>query len=250
MKKTTKKRIEDIYNYILKHERASTIELAKLEQVSPEMIRRYLDLLEERGSIVRIHGGACIRKNEDTPPFSARVYENKNIKDELCYKALEFINDGDVIFIDASTTSLQLGRLVKEKNNLTIVTNCIETLKLAASSSDHKIILVGGEYSKSGDRLIGYFSLEIVRRLTFDISFLGTDGCKGLEGPGTYSEEDIAISQEVIRHSKKSVLMMDSSKFQRTPPYLYANFSELDILITDKMDQNLKDIPIETIIEL
>ena len=244
MKKTTKKRIEDIYSYILKKEKVSTIELAKNEGVSPEMIRKYLDILEERGSIIRYHGGASIRKNGDTPPFSARIYENKSIKDELCYKAVEFINDGDVVFIDASTTTLQLGRLIRPKNNLTIVTNCLETLELACSSQ-HKIILVGGEYSKSGDRLIGYFSLEIIRRLTFDISFLGTDGCKDLEGPGTYSEHDIAVTQEVLRHSKKSVLMMDSTKFQRTPPYLYANFSEFDILITDKEDIDKMNIPIK-----
>lgn len=249
MKRTTKKRIESIYNYIIEHQKVTTKELADIEGVSPEMIRRDLAVLEEKGSIFRVHGGAEIINDKDSAPFKARVYENKFIKDELCRRAVKYINDGDTVFIDASSTALQLGRMIRIKKNITLVTNCIETMKIACDNVQ-KVILVGGEYSKSGDRTIGYFASRVIDRMMFDIAFLGTDGCKDVDGPGTLTEDDIQISEWVLKHSRKKVLMMDSTKFSKTPPYIYANFEDFDILITDKLDCNRQEIRIPIIEEL
>lgn len=249
MKKTTKKRIEEIYNYILLNQRVSTAELAKLVEVSPEMIRKDLAVLEASGSITRVHGGAILRTTENGAPFSARKYENKLIKDELCQRAIQYVKDGDVIFIDASSTALQLGRLIKLRKDIVVVTNCLEIVKLA-SDSDNKISLIGGTFSKSGDRTIGAFAVDMIRRFTFDVAFIGTDGVKDMDGPGTFSEEDIGISDAVIKRSKKNVLMMDATKFKKTAPYTFTTFDQFDVLITDEMDWSRKDINIQTIDEI
>ena len=247
MKKTTEKRLEEITNYLILNQKVSTKELSELTNVSPEMIRRDLAVLEEKGLIIRTHGGAIVRENTMDIPFSARKYENKKIKDELCRHAIDYVKNGDVVFIDPSTTSLQLGRLLKLRKNITLVTNCLELLNVA-SDTGHKIIFLGGEYSKSGDRTIGLFALYSLRKIQFDIAFFGTDGCMNMDGPGTIAEEEILINEEVLKRSKTNVLMMDSSKLKRTAKFVYADFSQFDILVIDEIDDETRNkINIKTI---
>lgn len=246
MKKTTEKRIEEINKYLIINQKATTNELSKLMGVSPEMIRRDLAYLEEKGSIIRVHGGAMARGNISNVPFSARKYENKNAKESLCRRAIDYIKNDDVVFIDPSTTALQLGRLIVLKKNITLVTNCLELVNIA-SKSEHKIILLGGEYSKSGDRTVGFFPVNTVKKMMFDVAFLGSDGCKGTDGPGTISENEVFLNEEVLSRSRKKVLMIDSSKFERNSNFVYAKFEDFDVLITDKLSDEIRgkiNIPI------
>lgn len=239
MKKTTENRINEITKYMLINQKATTIELSKMFNVSPEMIRRDLDFLEQRGTIERIHGGAILKPETESIPFSARIYQNKTEKNEICRKAIDYINDGDTVFIDPSTTGLQLGRLIKIKKDLTIVTNCISVLQYS-SETPHEIILLGGSFSKMGDRTLGYFAVGMIKQIHFNVAFFGADGLKNMNGPGTISESELSINEAVIKNSDKNILLVDSTKFEKEARYVYSTFDKFDALITNCNDPNLK----------
>lgn len=250
MKKTTIKRLDEINKYLLVNQHATTKELADLTGVSQEMIRKDLSVLEEKGNIKRYHGGASILSEEQTVPFSARIYKNKHLKDEVCSVAIDYIKDGDFIFIDPSTTALQLGRLLKMKKNVTVVTNCIEFLNFFDVNSSNKVVLLGGEYSKSGDRTLGFITVDAIKKFHFDVAFFGSDGLKNMLGPGTISETEMSINESVLKRSEKNILLIDSSKFNKKSNYVYGSYDMFDVLITDKFPSEYKDIVmIKTIIE-
>lgn len=249
MKKTTEKRLEEIKKIVLTKKEVKTNYLAKETGVSNEMIRKDLDYLEKEGFIIRIHGGAKLLEENKENNYIKRLVENKHVKDEICCKAIDYINDGDVVFIDASTTAHQLGFLLKMKKDITIVTNCLELTK-AALDSGHKIILLGGQLYTPERRTFGLFAQLSLKKMHFDVAIFGSDGVKGSLGPGTDNDSEVIINEMVIDRANKKILLIDSSKFNTYAKYTYANFNDFDVLITDKFPKDYEEIiNIKNIIE-
>lgn len=250
MKKTAEKRLTAIQKYLLDHGKATVKELSSILQVTPEMIRKDLSFLEEKGFLFRTHGGAMLRNSNIDVPISIRCKEKINLKKLLCSKAIDLIHDEDCVFVDPSSTLLHLGNLIRLRKNLTIVTNCFDFLN-TARNSNQTIFFLGGKYSLTGNRTEGQFQLSMIEKFRFDIAFFGSDGVMGLDGPGTQSNDAIFLNEAVLANSKTKVLVLDSSKFTLSSRYRYAKFTDFDVLITDHLPNELhQTIPIETIYEL
>lgn len=248
MKKTTEARLNLIQKYLLDHERASVTELSKLLKVTPEMTRKYLSFLEEKRFLFRTHGGAILRNSNVDVPLSVRSKEKVDLKKILCNFAIDFINDDDMVFFDPSSTLLHLGKLIRLKKNLAIVTNCFDFLDSAKETS-HSFYFLGGGYSKTGNRTKGQFQLNMIKAFSFDVTFFGADGIAG-NGIGSQSEDAVFLNTEILSRSKKNILVFDSSKFDTSCRYQYADFSDFDIFITDLIPEKYRDIiTTETIIE-
>lgn len=250
MKKTTQKRIDEIKKYILINKEVKTSELAEITGVTKEMIRRDLSYLEKGGKIIRTHGGAkYLEDNKDFENYNIKFKENRDIKDALCSKAIDFIEDGDVVYIDSSTTTTQLGILLNIKNDITIITNCLEVARCIYNSR-HKLLLLGGEVCGPERRTFGLFAQIAIKKMHFDVAIFGSDGVKGAKGPGTNIDNEVIINEMIIDRAAKKILLIDSSKYDSYSKYTYAEFSDFDILITDKLSEELRDkVDIKTIIE-
>lgn len=245
MKKNVEDRLLEIQNYLLNKESASVIELSSELNITPEMIRRYLTILEDKGFLFRTHGGAILRNSNVDIPISVRQIEKTTIKKSLCNIAINYIKDEDCIFIDPSSTLLHLGNLIRLRKNLIIVTNCFDFLNIA-QESNHNIFFLGGRYSKSGNRTEGQFQLSMIDKFSFNVSFFGADGLLYSQGVGTQSNDAIFLNENVIHRSHKNILVLDSSKFNMKARYCYANFSNFDVLITDYVPEEWRgkiDIP-------
>ncbi len=242
-----RKHIED---FIKLEELVSVETLSQRYNVSLETVRKDLTFLENKGKVYRTHGGARCRNDNYDMPMDIRTQENNDSKKAICLEAIKFIKDDDVIYLDASSSVLFLGKLLRLKKNLTIVTASYELIPILSVSS-HKIIIVGGEYLRDGKRITGEYALMMLNTLYFDSCFLSLDGCKNVDGPCLMGNDELLMFHTVLSRSKTKLLLSDSSKFEKTAHYQYANFSEFDILITDaisKEDENR--IHINTIINL
>ena len=250
MKKTVEKRLTAIQKYLLDNEKATVKDLSVLLQVTPEMIRKDLTFLEEKGFLFRTHGGAVLRNSNIDIPVSIRSKEKIELKKQLCSKAIDLIHDEDCLFIDPSSTLLHLGNLIRLRKNLTVVTNCFDFLN-TARDANQTIFFLGGRYSATGNRTEGQFQLSMVEKFRFDIAFFGSDGVLHMDGPGTQSNDAIFLNETVLASSKQNVLVLDSSKFSLSSRYKYADYSDFDVLITDHIPPDLQDvIDIPKIIEL
>ena len=104
-------------------------ELSQLYEVSEETIRRDLDKLEKEGLAIKSYGGAVI--NEDVSidlPFNIRKNQNVSGKQKMAEIAASLVQEGDHIFLDASTTAVFVAKALKEKERLTVITNSMEIL--------------------------------------------------------------------------------------------------------------------------
>lgn len=249
MSRIKEQRQVKIENLIYEQEEISVKECAHLFKVSEETIRSDFRFLEEKGILQRIHGKARLQLSTIEPSMAIRQQDHKQAKEEIAKAVLPFIPDGSLIYIDAASTSLPLGKLLRLKKNLTIVTNSHELVSLLCESK-HTIITLGGIVDKKGKRIIGDFALKMMESLYFDVGILGMDGCRNTDGPANLQSDEVNLSMMVVAHSRKAILLADESKFQKSAYYRYASFSQFDALITTALaEAEKKRIPIPTIIE-
>lgn len=249
MSKNNELRRNEITKLVLTKGKVRVDELVLALNVTAETIRSDLSFLEAKGILYRTHGGATSRNANIDIPMDIRIKEEMDIKRQLSYQAIRFIKDDDIIFIDPSSTAIPLGRLLCLKKNLTIVTNSFELIPVLAES-DHRIIVLGGTYSKLGKRTYGGYALEQLGTIYFDVAIMGMDGCKNINGPATSSEEETSINKLILKRCRKNILMASATKFDNTSSFQYADFNSFDILITTKLNErDKKRVAIKKIIE-
>lgn len=250
MSKKNDIRRNEITKIILSKEKVRVEELVETLKVSAETIRSDLTFLENKGLLYRTHGGATLRSKEVTSPMSIRMQENTEEKKGIAYEAIHFIKDDSMIFIDSSSTALYLGRLLRLKKNLTIVTNSIELIPLIAQSN-HQIIILGGEYNKTEKGISDMYAMQMLENFNFDTVILGMDGCLDCDGPASAYLNFAMLSKAILKRCKHAILLTDATKFDKRVAFKYANFSQFDVLITDFLkDEDRKRIDIPTIVEI
>ena len=146
-----------------------SLEIPSLSQMlgcSEETVRRDLRELESVGKLNRIRGGAYLSDKYDktyASPLRKTLYQQE--KSQMSQKAMEFIHDRDVLFLDSSTTCLTLaGLLLNSKLSLTIVTNSMMICSLCTEPNSHiNLICLGGSLRARTLSFVGYHTTDITR---------------------------------------------------------------------------------------
>lgn len=198
-------------------------ELVDILNTSESTVRRDLDELEIEGMLRRVHGGA--EKNQTlVDELSTRQKSIKNIqaKKSLVQKASEFIQDGDVIFLDAGSTTELLIPLITQKN-ITVVTNAIHH---AAQLVDKNIktLIIGGAIKNTTEASVGQIAVEQISRFNFDKAFLGMNGIDTVHLT-TPELEEAVVKRSIINNAKKTYILADSSKIGQVS---FINVASLD----------------------
>ena len=201
---------------------------------SESSIRRDLKSLEEKGLVKRSYGGASLISNfSNIVTFNHRTQKNINEKRQIAQKAVSLIRDGNIIFLDQSSTSFYLANELINRSSITVVTNNIEIMMLL-SNSGVKLISSGGFLSdENRNCLIGGDAQRTFESIYADILFFSV---KAIDDNGIVTDcaiEEIAVRNEMLKNAEKKVLLCDSSKFGVRAPFKQCELGEIDYLISD-----------------
>lgn len=244
MKMIPSERKDKIIEQLNKRRFISTSELCEILFVSPATIRRDLGELEKQGAIIRTRGGArLVPKSNVEDIHSIRANENKQEKDMIAEMAATFIEDSFSIFLDSSTTVNALVPFLKEFKNLIVITNGVSTASDLSYIDNIKVVVVGGVLSDNSTSIVGTTANEMIKNYNVDLSIFS---CRGYDYDGAYeaNEEQAKVKKKMIEHSRKKLLLCDSSKSDNKYFYNLTDFTNIDYLITDKMpkEYTLKEI--------
>lgn len=228
---------EERYDQILaileKEKYASAQKLSKQLYVSLPTIRRDLGELGRRGKIIRSHGGAKIVEAENiVAPLDFRKTVHAAEKRALCRRAAEMVKDYDIIFIDASTTTLQMADFLGDKKGITVITNGIPLATLLVQKGI-KTYCTGGEIFENSLAHFGSFAEEFIQRFNIDILFFS---CHGVNENGMLTDPSLPetqIRKVAIHQSKKTVFLCDETKFSLSTPYNLVSIQTIDHIITN-----------------
>lgn len=226
-------RYDKILEILEKETYVSTHKLSKMLYVSLPTIRRDLTELQMRKHIIRSHGGAKKIQNEHiVAPLDFRKTVNTSDKRKLCKAAAAFVEDNEIVFIDASTTSLQIADFLSEKINLTVITNGIP-LATSLVKKGIKTYCTGGEIFDNSLANFGSFAEEFIQRFNIDTLIFS---CHGVNKNGILIDPSLPETQArktAIAQSKKTVFMCDESKLNRSAPFNLVPIQHIDYIVTN-----------------
>lgn len=241
MKKHTQsivsKRRSRILDYIAKHKKIDNKELAKKLNISPLTLRRDLQVLDDKGLIIRYYGGAKLATNSDNISninldditLTSSLIEKKQA---IAKHAASLIDDGDTIFINSSSTALLILDYLDDKR-VYVVTNNGKSLQ-STIGPNIDLVLTGGQVYERKQSLIGEFAVYILSKITADKCFLGVSGIACDSGISTSVLQETLVNHEMINRCSGPVYVLaDSSKVGRHHNFSSGDIDEISYLITD-----------------
>jgi DeoR/GlpR family transcriptional regulator of sugar metabolism len=201
--------------------------------VSAATIRRDLHRLKLEGRVARTYGGAISNPHAVESSVDQKQLHNFREKDAIARAALAYVGDGDVIILDAGTTTGRLAWYLRERRDLTVITNAVNILHTMCSAGGPDVVVLGGGLRRITQALLGGLAESNLRRLRADRVFLGAEGLSaswGISCPGMGQSH---LKQLMIAQASEAIVLADHSKLGRAP---FAHCTELDrpyTLITD-----------------
>lgn len=211
-----------------------TNRLAAELSVSSMTIRRDLGALSDDGLITLQHGGAVLN-NGSLFEFNMSM-KNQNFVPEkmaLARRCMEYVNEGDSIYLDAGTTVSCLAFFLKEKKNILIMTHSLLAMNLLSESKNLRIIMCPGEYRYNSQAFMGPLTDEFLSQFKIDTLFLGVEGVDLKCGFTVPHITDGTTKRALVRAAKKVICMADSSKLDTSYYYSIAPLSDADLIVTD-----------------
>jgi DeoR family transcriptional regulator, fructose operon transcriptional repressor len=224
-----------ILNHLDKFESITIQEIVEKCMVSEITARRDLGNLENRGLIIRTHGGAIKSENINRMfSFDKKSVQNRDNKIDICRFGASFIQENDTIYIDCGTTTYYLSRFLTKFNNLRVITNSLPVVSELMPFSNIKIYLIGGELDNSRKALYGSMTDNLISRYKADKAFIGAGGVSLAHGLSSSDEKDASVTIKMAQSAPKVFLLCDSSKIEKDSYFTYSSLSLVSYLITDK----------------
>ncbi|MDR1000252.1 MAG: DeoR/GlpR family DNA-binding transcription regulator [Clostridiales bacterium] len=226
-----------ILAYLQANQTALVSDLSREYHVTEETIRRDLEKLERRGLIRKTYGGA-IYGQELEPELSVRSLdvrsEQENIID-IAKKAVELIKDGDTLMLDSSPFAIATARLLKAKNDITIVTNSLEIMVNCAYHRHVKVISTGGVVRPNELVLTGAASEQTLRALHVEKAIISCTAIHRDFGLSEENEQEAEVKRLMTRAARQIILGVENYKFDNVSFVQFLDVPHVHVIVTNDM---------------
>jgi DeoR family transcriptional regulator, glycerol-3-phosphate regulon repressor len=230
----TQERHSKIIAALREHGSLSVASLADVAGVSEETIRRDARMLEEEGSVLKLHGSLALPLDMGETNNERRMRENASAKLAIARAAAQLVRDGESMIIDAGTTTTYFARELRQRRNLTVITNSTEIARTLADVSGNHIFLAGGEMQSNSGGTYGPSAVEFVSRFKVKHTFLSAGALDIALGPMDLRIEEAAFAAMAVERASHRVVLADSSKFRQTSFVQVCSFAQIEIVVTEQ----------------
>lgn len=216
--------------------------LADQYQVTPQTVRRDLNILCKRNLLQRVHGGA-VAPDIEAPygpelsnlEYAKRLHINPEGKDRIGRLTARIIPNGASMSINIGTTTERVADHLTEHSGLLVITNNINIANTLRRSKSIRVMTAGGLVRHEDGGIVGDATEEFIDRFKVDYAVIG---CSALDEDGTILEFDVRevrVAQSIIRNARSVVLVADSTKFQRKAPVRLGSIGQVDYIVSDRL---------------
>ena len=227
-------RRQQIKDIVFEKKSATVTELARRFDVTDETIRRDLKALEKDGALMRTYGGAFIQTGVDNlVEANIRTGVYVDGKSLIARRCRPFIHNGDIIFLDNSTTDYYIAKEIQDMR-LTIVTNNLMIMNLVASVDNLELVAIGGNFSPTEKAFYGNIAIQTLGNYFVDAAFFSPRSLSIENGITDASDQWALVRKTAIEHSNRNYLAVDFSKFDNTSYARICGFEKIDGIITER----------------
>ena len=227
----------------------SISDLTKEFNVSRVTVQRDIKVLENDGFVIKLHNGVKLKSPNNIrfeTKFKVRLRQQYEEKIEIAKKAVGYVNDGDTIFLDSSTTVFIFALELFKRTfvDLNIITNSMAILFEGYQHPNIKMISTGGILDKEWNMLMGKWVTDFIEQINFDKAFISAGGLSSNKSITTSSHELEYVIGSICKKSIEINLLLDTSKFTKTGMFTISCIRGFKRIITNSNinDQILLDL--------
>lgn len=223
-----------IVSRLVRRPRWTVKQLQREMRVSRSTLRRDLLELEQRGDVVRVHGGVMHRDFlQGEPTFDRRGKEAVAAKRAIAATAALLVPENASVYLDAGTTCLEVGRRLLLRADLKLFTHSLRlAAEAAASNAAASVVLIGGEVRSVSQAVVGGLALAWLGHLRFDVALVAASGVTA-EGTSTTELTEAAMKQAVLDRSGRAILLADAAKWGRPAAVRFAGLKQFETWVVD-----------------
>lgn len=212
--------------------------LSSIMEVSHMTIRRDLEMLKGRNIVDIFHGGVVLNDDEKHSkhnPYSL-FYANKQMnleKKHIAVKASAYINTNDTIILDTGSTIEFFARALPDNIPITIICFTLNCLLRVSKMEKVKIIFPGGYFHDNTLMFESKEGIDLIKKHPSKTAFISASGISLNDGVSCSNQYELKNKKEMIKQAERKILLVDSSKFNKTRSTLFAKITDFDIIISD-----------------
>lgn len=236
-----------ISTLLKEHGSVSVEDLSTRLSVSENTVRNDLKAMEAENLLRRVRGGAVGLTDNHQPinkELARRFHKNRDAKEKIGHWAAKMIRDGDAVILDASSTVYHLATYLHDRNDLTVVTNGLETASLLAQNPTNKVILAANTVRSDGLAVTGSLQPNLLNYFFASKCFITCSGLSSKEGLTEVDGDEAPLKFQMIKLARQVIAVVDHSKIGKVDTFRFADLNQIDDLITDEMvsDQALSHV--------
>ncbi|WP_424934008.1 DeoR/GlpR family DNA-binding transcription regulator [Amaricoccus macauensis] len=223
----------DILEVARREGKVTVDDLAERFGVTVQTIRRDLAELANSGKLERVHGGAILPSSVSNMGYEFRRDLAAGAKAAIARACAEIIPDNCSIFLNIGTSTEEVARALLRHHGLLVVTNNINVANILRENRNCETIVAGGSLRRADGGLVGTLTLQAIEQFKFDFAVIG---CSALDEDGDlldFDIQEVGVSRLIIQRARRTCLVADATKFQRTAPAQIASLRDIDHFFTD-----------------
>lgn len=224
-----------ILEVLQKQQYATVDELASLLFVSTSTIRRALNALQRKELAIRTHGGVKLNDTHNSlPNFTFRIHQNSFEKKKIALSAIKLIKNGDIIFLDGSTSAFYIAEYLQEFKDIRVITNGIDTLSLLAKNNIPAYSTGGQVSSENPSVLVGRLAEDTIKNFHANIAFFSAQSMDHDGNIYDCFENENFIRRTMMKNASVNVFLCDDTKIGKNSPFYLCDLKNVDYVISNK----------------
>jgi DeoR family transcriptional regulator, aga operon transcriptional repressor len=230
----TPERQKQIHSLLTRQGRLSVAEIVKQFSISQATARRDLESLALQGKAQRVHGGViAVEQAPPELPILQRKSERLDEKARIGREAANLIADNETVFLGSGTTVLEIARNLRDRKNLTVITNSLPVLNMLAGIEEITLISLGGMLRESELSFIGHITEQTLNEIRADKVIIGIRGLSLEHGLTNDYLQETLTDRAILRIGREVIIVADHSKVNRVSTVLLAPLSSIHTFVTD-----------------
>ncbi len=224
-------RLQQMKDYIFEHDAVTFEDICARFDISINTARRDIAVLEKDGSICKVYGGVKPNKQTGLTPYKDRYIAQLDQKLAICRRAAEFIEDGDIIYMDPGTTVHNILDYIRDKQ-ITVITASLSVILKAAKMDNVRLYTLSGTLNRESNSFEDIGAFTNLERFSITKAFFACSGFSIEGGVMLASTWEFEMKNYVVKRNTNSFLLIDNTKFSKTAMMKFADADEMKNIIT------------------
>jgi DeoR family transcriptional regulator, aga operon transcriptional repressor len=230
----TPERQKQILTLLTRQGRLSVTEIVEQFSISEATARRDLESLASQGKVQRVHGGViAIEQAPPELPILERENEQPDEKIRIGRAVASLITDKETVFLGSGTTVLEVARNLRDRHNLTVITNSLPVLNMLAGIKEITVISLGGMLRDSELSFIGHITEQALSEVRADKVIIGIRAISLEQGLTNDYLQETLTDRAILKIGREVIVAADHTKCGVVSTAFLAPLSAMHMLITD-----------------